>query len=222
MRPMLLPLLLGVLGLTVVVATGDALPRTIAPVAAGSASTDRPGLLATPEPGTPLPRLVPLHRLVQSETGDHFYTADAAERAAVVDLGYRDEGPLGDVFDAPAPGTIPLHRLRHEATGRHLYTVAADVREIALVSGLYLDEGAAGYVFGAEVAGTRPLYALYALDRGDRLYTTDPAERDAAVAAGYQAEGVACYLADAQAIGTVEPGPGARAPAPAAVLRPNG
>ena len=53
------------------------------------------------------PTLLPLFRLFNSDTGDHFYTQDAAERDhAVAHAGYREEGTACYVFTPtlPPPG----------------------------------------------------------------------------------------------------------------------
>lgn len=89
--------------------------------------------------------MVPLFRLYQPYTGDHFYTIDAAERDAALASGsYVYEGMAGWAFDAMAPGRKALYRAYNPQTGQHLFTGGA-----SLYNGLpspWIREGVAAYL----------------------------------------------------------------------------
>jgi hypothetical protein len=144
------------------------------------------------------PGAIALYRLLNRTTGDHFYTASAAERdAAVANAGYSGEGLACYVYGdaASAPGTIPLYRLLNRTTGDHFYTASAAERDAAVAQHGYTDEGTACAVFAAQAAGTVPLYRLANARTGDHFYTALAAEREAAVTQlGYGSEGIACYV----------------------------
>lgn len=118
--------------------------------------------------------LAPLYRLYDRRRGDHLYTASAAERGAMLAAGWHDEGVACRVVDRPEPGLAPLLRLFHPSAHDHAY------EELPLVA-LY--------------AGVVPLFALFRRATVDHFYTTSREERAAALAAGWDDEGVACFVA---------------------------
>ena len=91
---------------------------------------------------------VEVHRFFNSNTGTHFYTASAEERAAVANLaGFVEEGVafLGYVDDGPE--REPLHRFFNSTTGTHFYT-ASESERAAVVENLpsFTYEGIAYFV----------------------------------------------------------------------------
>ena len=135
-----------------------------------------------------------VYRLYSAAIGDHFYTANPAEEAAVAASGwYGLEGVIGYAPAAPAPGTAPVHRLYNPATGEHFYTVSAAERDAVAAWG-WNSEGVAWQVFTAPGPGTLPLYRLYSPAAGRHFYTTGQAEHDFLVAHGFNDEGVIGYL----------------------------
>ncbi|KIM28133.1 hypothetical protein M408DRAFT_70389 [Serendipita vermifera MAFF 305830] len=87
-----------------------------------------------------------LHRLYNGS--DHYYTADADERAIKLTQGYAvDNVPnAGFVFANPVAGTIPLYRSYSASAKDHFYTV--DHKEHLLSFNIgYVDDGIAGHIF---------------------------------------------------------------------------
>ena len=87
---------------------------------------------------------VPLYRLFSAPTGEHLLTANGAERAALVQAGWQDQGAPFSVLSAAAPGTVPFYRL-DQPGGKHFYTTRQAEHD-ALVKAGWKDEGAAGYL----------------------------------------------------------------------------
>ena len=72
---------------------------------------------------------VEVFRFFNSNTGTHFYTASAEERAAVADLaGFVEEGVAFHGYVDDGPEREPLHRFFNSATGTHFYTASESER----------------------------------------------------------------------------------------------
>jgi len=90
---------------------------------------------------------VPLYALVNYETWDFFYTANAWERdQAVWHLGYKSKGTAGYIFPNEWCGGVPLFRLYSWRSQQHFYTTSWSEKAIAIKSG-FSDEGVMGYIF---------------------------------------------------------------------------
>lgn len=133
-----------------------------------------------------------MYRLYNRYTGEHFYTADAAERSRLVEVGWTSEG-IGWLAPGGDEGT-PVYRLynSHVSGGDHHYTI--DKAEYdALCAVGWTGEGVGWYSLTSS-EGTR-LYRLYNpyARTGTHHYAMSTAERDALVAAGWRYEGSAWY-----------------------------
>jgi hypothetical protein len=142
-------------------------------------------------PCAPTAVRIPLFRLYNRRSGDHFYTTSAPERLTALRGGYSDEGVATTVFRSAQFGgpVIPFYRLYNKRSGDHFYT--ASEREARSASG-YTPEGIAGYVYTTSVCNSVPLYRLY--NGKDHFYTKDTAERDSARRGGYRVEGAAAFV----------------------------
>ncbi len=129
----------------------------------------------------------PMYRLYNPYTGEHFYTADAAERDGVAAAGWADEG-VG--WNAPSEGE-PVYRLYNEWGGEHHYTPDASERDNLLAAG-WTDEGVGWLTAGEDGV---PLYREYNpyMFSCNHNYTADKSEHDALVALGWHDEGIAWY-----------------------------
>ena len=127
-------------------------------------------------------------RLYNPWTGEHFYTADTAERDSLVVVGWNDEG-VGWV--APASGD-PVYRLYNPYVvgGDHHYTLSEGERD-SLVSVGWRSEGVGWYSAPAELGV--PLYRQYNpyAATGTHNYTADEVERDQLISVGWRDEGIA-------------------------------
>jgi hypothetical protein len=93
---------------------------------------------------------VPFYRLVNTSTGGHFYTADAAEKDRVASQGYKLEGITGYIASSQQPGTTPLYRASNASNGDHFYTTDAGERDRAIQQSGFKDEGIAGYIWTSQ------------------------------------------------------------------------
>ena len=130
---------------------------------------------------------VPMYRLYNKYTGEHFYTSSVKERDSLVGIGWRYER-VGWV--APFSGK-PVYRLNNPYApgGDHHYTMSVKERD-ALVKAGWVDEHV-GWYSGGKVKVLRE-YNRYART-GTHNYTTDPKEDAALVKAGWRAEGTGWY-----------------------------
>ena len=131
--------------------------------------------------------LAPMYRLYNPWSGEHFYTADAAECDGLVYEGWDYEG-VGWV--APVAGD-PVYRLYNPFAGDHHYTLDAEERD-SLVGGGWSDEGVGWY---SDPGMAVPLYREYNpyMDACNHNYTTNKDEHDGLVALGWYDEGEAWY-----------------------------
>ena len=103
--------------------------------------------------GSQIANSVPLIRLFNGKSIDHFYTISQEEADTVIDLsGYTEEGIAGFVFsNSPAtciatPGTVPLFRVFNGQIVDHFYTTSVAERDLAVLFLGYVDEGVAACV----------------------------------------------------------------------------
>ena len=138
----------------------------------------------------PVVRTAAMHRLYNPYTGEHFYTADTAERDHLTGLGWRYEG-VG--WKAPAKSSTPVYRLYngHVRGGDHHYTTSASERD-HLVSVGWTYEGVGWY---SDDAKGVPLYRQYNpyARTGTHNYTASASENDHLLAVGWRGEGVGWY-----------------------------
>lgn len=137
-------------------------------------------------------------RFFNSATGAHFYTANDAERDALIASG----GTFvyeGNAFDSNATidTGIIVFRSYNTQTGVHFYTASAEERaSIAANLPQFNDEGEAYYAYAEGGAGRQALHRFYNTDNGTHFYTASDAEQQqvATTLPQYQYEGVAYYV----------------------------
>ena len=131
-----------------------------------------------------------MHRLYNAWTGEHFYTADDAERASLEKVGWSYEG-VG--WTAPTKGD-EVYRLYNPYVqgGDHHYTMDEDEYE-ALRGYGWRQEGI-GWHSADEKSG-EPLWRQYNpyAKTGTHNYTADKNEKDTLLALGWHDEGIAWY-----------------------------
>ena len=137
----------------------------------------------------------PMNRLYNPNSGEHFYTADLEEKAALVNLGWNDEG-YGWVAPSKADDDQnkgnPVYRLYNPNAGDHHYTM--DTNEVkTLVTYGWKDENVGWYSAKDNDAAVEVYrqYNPYANGAGSHNYTTDKAENDHLVSLGWIYEGAA-------------------------------
>ena len=131
---------------------------------------------------------VDMYRIYNPNSGEHFYTANVAEKDKLVKLGWRYEG-IG--WKAPVKSNTPVYRLYNPNAGDHHYTRSIDERDY-LVSLGWKYEGIGWYSDDAESV---PLYRQYNPNAkaGNHNYTASKSENDWLVGFGWRYEGVGWY-----------------------------
>lgn len=126
-----------------------------------------------------------MYRLYNPNSGEHFYTASAAERDTVKKAGWRYEG-VG--WQAPKTGT-PVYRLYNPNAGDHHYTPHAYEKNDLIKKG-WRYEGISWYS-----GGSKPLYRLYNPNAkaGSHHYTLLQSERNNLIKHGWRNEGIGWY-----------------------------
>jgi hypothetical protein len=163
----------------------------------GKSVTKTTGSLA---PGAPA-----LYRFYSSKRGSHLFTADTAERAAVVEK-YTDfayEGIAAYVLPktkAGAEGEAVVYRFYNASKGVHFYTAdPAEKDDIVKKFKEWKLEGAVFTVYSGQADGLVPVYRFYNASKGCHFFTTDKAEADNVTKTykEWKYEGIAFYVTPA-------------------------
>ncbi len=130
---------------------------------------------------------VPMHRMYDPNSGEHFYTGAELERDFLVEAGWQYEG-VG--FNFPVEGD-PVYRLYDPVHGEHLYTMdEAEMNKL-------LDEGwqYEGVAFNSAGTDEVPQYRLHNPNakRGGYHFTGSDMERDILIEAGWEYQGIGWY-----------------------------
>lgn len=91
--------------------------------------------------------LTPFYRILNPNSGEHFYTNSVSERDSLIAGGWIAEGDIGCIAAAPDCGAVALSRLVWPG-GMHMFTPDPNERDALLVNGWTL-EGTAGFVWTA-------------------------------------------------------------------------
>ena len=132
-----------------------------------------------------------MYRLYNKNSGEHFFTANAGERDALVKFGWQYEG-IG--WYAPKTSVIPVFRLYNKNGGEHHYTTMIKEKE-ALIKNGWTDEGIGWF------SDSRQQIPLFRVSNptsfaNNHHYTASEAERDALVESGWKDEGIGWYGAE--------------------------
>lgn len=137
-----------------------------------------------PKQEQPAEDTTPMYRLYNPNSGEHFYTADADEKAILKFLGWE---PEGIAWTAPADGT-PVYRLYNPNTGEHHYTTDPFERGKCVGWG-WNDEGIGWYADTQQRVNVYRVYNPNAYSNNHH-YTTDASERDILLGLGWDDEGI--------------------------------
>ncbi len=115
---------------------------------------------------------VPMFRLYNPNSGEHFYTADSSERSNVESFGWKYEG-IG--WYAPISSNTPVYRLYNANTGDHHYTTSNSERQMCIDAG-WRDENIGWY---SDDEKSVSLYREYNpnVTVGTHNYTSNKSER---------------------------------------------
>ena len=131
---------------------------------------------------------VPMYRLYNPNSGEHFYTAGESERGNLVNLGWKYEG-IG--WYAPKSSNTPVYRLYNPNTGDHHFTTNSSERQKCIKAG-WRDEKIGWYSDDKKAV---PLYREYNPNviAGTHNYTTSKSEHNYLVSLGWKNEGIGWY-----------------------------
>ncbi|MDO4539261.1 MAG: NlpC/P60 family protein [Coriobacteriales bacterium] len=129
-----------------------------------------------------------MYRLCSPSSGEHFYTASAGEKKALIEEGWRFEG-VGWV--APSISSVPVYRLYNSNGGDHHYTTSAGERDLLVQEG-WNDEGIGWYSDEGHTVAILRQYNPQA-ETGAHNFTSSEGERDLLVQEGWNDEGLAWY-----------------------------
>ena len=131
---------------------------------------------------------VNMYRLYNPNSGEHFYTANIAERNNLIIVGWNYEG-IGWI--APESSNTPVYRLYNQYGGEHHYTTDIAERDSLIAVGwTYEDIG-----WYSDDAQTVPLYRQYNPNAfaNNHNYTTSLAENNFLASIGWIEEGTGWY-----------------------------
>jgi uncharacterized protein YkwD len=126
-----------------------------------------------------------MYRLYNPNSGEHFYTANKAEKDSLVSLGWNFEGAG---WYAPRSGS-PVYRLYNSIGGEHHYTLNTAERDMLISIG-WNDEKIGWYS-----GGSTPVYRDYNPNAfaNNHNYTVSLGESSSLVSLGWRAEGIGWY-----------------------------
>jgi len=136
----------------------------------------------------PLGDSIPMYRLYNPNSGEHFYTGSSLERDDLAFAGWNYEG-IG--WYAPTQSGAPVYRVFNPNSGDHHYTMSQEeVDNLVAVGWIY--EGVAWN--GTDSDGV-PQYRLYNpnADCGSHHYTSSVEEREFLVSLGWIYEGIGWF-----------------------------
>ena len=144
--------------------------------------------------GTTSCTAIPLYRVYNPNSGEHFYTEAKVERDYLVNVGWNDEG-IG--WYSPKTSSYPVYRLYNPNAGDHHFTMMKEEKdELARIGWKY--EGISWYSLPAN-QGVK-VYREYnpnAKMADTHNYTTSKVENDFLVSIGWLDEGIAWWAVKA-------------------------
>ncbi len=129
---------------------------------------------------------IPIYRLYNPNSGEHFYTGSGTEKINLVKSGWKDEGIL---LYAPVTYGEPVYRLYNPNTSYHHYTSSKTEKDNLVRAGWNYE----GVAFNSSPANSHPIYRLYNPNSGLHNYTGSMEERLNLEGLGWNYEGVAFY-----------------------------
>jgi len=138
--------------------------------------------------------IMEMHRLYNPNSGEHFFTGDAAERDGLVAIGWEYEGvgwlaPVPNAYQEPSQPRV--YRVYNPYAGEHHYTGQASERDELVAAG-WVDEGVGWYNCYTLRIG---VYRQYNPNEpsNNHNYTTSAEERDYLLSLGWVDEGIGWF-----------------------------
>lgn len=132
-----------------------------------------------------------MYRVYNPNSGEHFFTNNAAEKNNLVNAGWRNEGLA---WFRAADQTQPVYRLYNKKGGEHHYTLSAGERD-SLVAAGWKYEGIGWY---SDPSSSVAVYRVYNPNAfaNNHHYTTNRAEAARLISLGWRDEGIGWYGQD--------------------------
>ncbi|MBQ7890142.1 MAG: phosphodiester glycosidase family protein [Erysipelotrichaceae bacterium] len=130
---------------------------------------------------------VPMYRMYNPNSGEHFYTGSEEERDILVEVGWHYEGVA---FNAPIKGA-PVHRLYNPKTGDHMYTMSEKEKNYLMSQGWNYENVAFNTAADTEIAQYRLFNPNATV--GTHHFTSSIEERDWLAELGWIYEGIGWY-----------------------------
>ena len=127
---------------------------------------------------------VPLYRMYNSNSGEHFYTENLYEATSLHSVGWNYEGI--ESYE-PVTGGAPVYRLYNPNAGVHFYTTNAYEKQSLVNRGWRYELIA--FVSGGNI----PIYRAYNAHNSQHNYTTSAGEQNNLTRLGWSNEGIAFY-----------------------------
>ena len=154
-------------------------------------------LISETEPETPVPPVeeepeeietVPMYRLYNPNSGEHFYTGSIEERDNLVAAGWSYEGVA---WNAPVYVGDPVYRVFNPNSGDHHYTMSAEERDWLVSLGWNYE----GVAWNSASPSDIPQFRMYNPNAsiGSHHYTSSVEERDYLVSVGWIYEGIGWF-----------------------------
>ena len=154
-------------------------------------------LISETEPDAPVPPVeeepeeiatVPMYRLYNPNTGEHFYTGSIEERDNLVEAGWNYEGVA---WNAPVYVGDPVYRVFNPISGDHHYTMSAEERDWLVSLGWNYE----GVAWNSASPSNVPQFRMYNPNAsiGSHHYTSSTEERDYLVSVGWIYEGIGWF-----------------------------
>lgn len=167
-----------------------------APVMAANVTTEQTSTVAAAAQTAQTVSSVPMYRLYNPNSGEHFYTRSTGEKNNLVKLGWKDEGTG---WTAPSTSSTPVYRVYNPNTGDHHYTTSKGERN-SLVKAGWRDEGIGWYSDDDHGVAVYRQYNPNAKKAGSHNYTTSSGEKNSLVKAGWRDEGIGWYGVNTKAV----------------------
>lgn len=131
---------------------------------------------------------MPLHRLYNPNSGEHFFTGENRERDYLIDAGWNYEG-IG--WTAPVQNENPVYRLFNPNGSDHHFTLSRREKEYLEAAGWIYE----GIAWNGEASGGIPVYRSYNPNAGTGAhhFTTSRSEHEYLTTHGWKDEGIAWY-----------------------------
>lgn len=131
------------------------------------------------------PARVPVYRFLNTQTGSHFFTADASERNHLIAnspvFQYENIAFYASKQSVTAPDAV--YRFYNTSANSHFYTINEDERRSVIANyPAFREEGISWYARKTEGEGSIAMYRFYNMNTGSHFYTINVSERDFVIA----------------------------------------